>query len=394
MWIKQRHRLFVNIIRPFCYLYIKLKYRARLDKKRSFKDGAIVMSNHVTGVDAILMGLLVKQQIYYLADKEILTRPFTGKLLSYFFHIIPKEISKNNDFAAIRYSMMVCKENGVIGLFPELNRTYSGDLGYINPNIIKLCKRLKKPIVIINIKGGYGVAPKWGKHKRSGSIEVSFKHVYSYQDYKDIDNEVLYKRIVNDLTVDDYNSKALYKGKSLAMNLEKVLYICPCCKARNTLASSGNIISCNECKLQVEYMPDLTLRANKDSFKFERVNSWYKYQKEEIKKDSYQNKDVIYSDEATIYMPKPYKKRVRLGEGTMYLYNDKFLFKLDNQTLILEHSKIRAVILYGNNKMNIYLGHDTYQVNVSDRVNLLKYLDMFNLIKYNDDSKDNPYLGL
>ena len=383
MWIKRRDKIINTILRPIIYSYLKIFYNIKIDKPRGFKNGAIIFSNHVMKIDPLIVGVMISNPIYYIANEDISDNKYSNKLINFFFRPILKARNKNIDFRTIRYATMVSKENGIVGIFPEGKMSLTGENNKISISTIKLCKRLKKPIVVINIEGGYQSNPSWSINRRKGPIKATFKNIYSYDDYKDIDNEILYNKISSDLNVDNLNNDYEYKGKNLALYLERILYVCPCCKKKNTISTNGNYISCTSCGLRVEYKPNLKLIGNRDSFKLNSINSWYKYDIEEISNKIYKDNDIIYRDDCKVYILKTHKKDVLLGMGTIYLYNDKFLFKLDSQTIILEFNIINNVELYGDLYMDIFIKNDIYRVKGNIRTNLVKYIDIYNLIKEN-----------
>ena len=247
MWIKVRHRVIIEILRPFFTLYLKIKYKFTHDKAIKMPEGSVVLCNHTTTLDPFMLNILFKQNIYFMASKDIFNHRFTGGLIKFLVNPIPKEKGNKSDIAAIKNCMRVAKEKGCIGIFPEGNRTLSGKLGYIDFSIVKLIKALKKPLVICNISGGYPTDPRWGAKIRKGKIHASIREIYQYDEISSMDNEELYKLIVEKLTVDDYNYYPVYKGKNTAEHLERVLYICPICGHMHSIYTKGNMIYCKDC---------------------------------------------------------------------------------------------------------------------------------------------------
>ena len=381
MWVKKRHQIFINIVRPFFKIYLKIKYRFTHDKPIVMPEGSVILCNHTTTLDPVMVSYLFKHHVYYMASKDIFNHRFIGKMLKFWLNPIPKEKGKKSDLNAIKSCMRVAKENGSIGIFPEGNRTFSGELGYIDKSIVKLIKTLKKPLVICNIKGGYPTDPRWGLTIRKGKLNVSIKKIYQYDEIEKMDNEELYELIISQLTVDDYNYHNEYKGKCLAEHLEKIFYICPVCGKMHTISTNKNMIYCSFCELEVEHLPSLEFKANKDEFTFKNVKDWYKWQIDVIKEKDFSYDEIIYQDEMGLYLSVPFKKKQLLSFGMMKMYNDHFEFTGKNENRNIYFNEITAITLVGKKKMNIYVGDTTYQVLNTPKTNLLKYMHLFYVIK-------------
>jgi 1-acyl-sn-glycerol-3-phosphate acyltransferase len=192
-------------------------------------------------------------------------------------------------------------------------------------------------------------------------------------------NEELYELVLSGLRVNDYNYYPNYKGKKLAEHLEKILYICPVCGHMHTISTNKNMIYCSSCKLEVEHLPSLTFKANREEFSFKNVSDWYKWQIEVIKEKDYNYNEVIYQDEVGLYLSQPFKKKELLSFGIMKIYNDRFTFDGYDKEFLFDD--IIAVTLVGKKKMNIYVDDTTYQIFNNPKTNLLKYMHLFYVIK-------------
>lgn len=394
MWKKRRHKIVITILRPFFKLYFKIKYKCSFDKKIKIDGGSIILSNHVTTLDPFMIGCLFSDHVYYMASLDLFEHKFVGKLIKWLVNPIPKEKSKSSDLNAIKICIKVAKENGNICIFPEGNRTLSGKLGNIDYSIVKLVKKLKKPLILCNIEGGYGTDPRWCNKVRKGKMHVGIKHIYQYDEIKDMDNDELYSLIINTLNVDDVNYHNSYKSNAKAESLERVFYICPVCKKMHSITTSKNIIKCSNCGLEVEYLENLTFKANKAEFKFNIINDWYEYQIDVIKNINYETLDAIYEDKIEVWEPRLFNSKLKIGTGVIKIYSDKFIFELESGTIKLNFDEIEGVTLLGKKKMNIYCNNKTYQIFRKKVINLLKYMHLFYLLKNRRQGVDNEFLGL
>ena len=81
------------------------------------------------------------------------------------------------------------------------------------------------------------------KRRRRGRLSVSVKKVLSYEEYKVLSDEELFKLIIDNLTVDDFSLGIKFKGKDKAEYLESILYICPVCHKLHKLYTNRKILS-------------------------------------------------------------------------------------------------------------------------------------------------------
>ena len=393
-WRKPRHRIITRIVRFFLLIHLKIKYRFKHDKSVKFKEGAIILSNHVTTMDPFMVGALIKGPMYFMTTMDLFQNKRLGKLIRWLVNPIPKQKSKPSDLAAIKASIKVAKENGSIVIFPEGNRTLSGKLGYIEPSIVKLVKMLKKPLVLVNIEGGYGCDPRFSQKVRKGQVKASFKAIYQYDEIKDMDNDELFKIIVDGLTVNDLDPTKKFKSERSAEYLERVFYKCPICNEYHQIYSEGNNVYCKKCGLKVEYLENLRFKANYEKFKFETVYDWYTWQINEAMVIEYTDDKLIYSDSVKLFEPRFNQKKLFLGEGKMELYNDHFKFVLSKEELIIKFEEIEGITLVGKKKMNIYANDKTFQVLYDDKINFLKYMHTYYIIKNKKVGNENGFIGI
>ena len=394
MWVKKRHRVIIGILRVLLTPYFKLKYKFKHSKRIKLGKGSVVLCNHTTTMDPFFVSFLFKENLYFMASKDIFNHKFTGRLIRWLVNPIPKEKGKKSDITAIKNCMRIIKEGGNICIFPEGNRTFSGKLGNVDYSIVKLVKALKVPLVICNINGGFGTDPRWGNKIRKGHLYAGVKSFYQYNEIKDMDNDLLYDLIINELTVDDFNFYSKYRGKNLAEDLERIFYVCPCCGMMHSIYTKKNNIYCKKCGLEVIYNEDLSFTADREKFTFKYVYEWYNWQIELLKKNEYATTDLIYTDDMELYLSEPFKPKKLIGDGKIKMFNNRFEFISDEELITFNFDDISAMTLVGKKKINIYIGNITYQLFKSSKTNLLKYLHTYYVIKNKNTGGNYEFLGL
>lgn len=394
MWCNKRHRIVYKILMPLFNAYYLLRYNTTIQPAALPKEGAVVIANHVTTLDPVLMGMKFREPIYFMASKHIFQNRLIGRVLKWLVNPIPKEKMNKSDIASIKNCIQIAKENGSICIFPEGNRTFSGKLGYVDPAIIKLVKHLKKPLIVCNIIGGYGADPRWGSADRRGKMDVVVKKTYSYEQIKATANDELYQMILQDMSVDEYAAGTVFRSRRRAECLESILHICPICGREHTLSSHKHQLSCAGCGTAVTFREDLLLECDNEAFPFRYVHEWYDYQVERMKEKVLTADALIYRDTIDLYKPRVNRRKEHLGSGTICLYPDRITFNLGAKPLVLPLEEVYAITLIGNKIMDIYFQDITYRVMGAHSTNLIKYMHMFYIMKNKAAGDENGFIGI
>lgn len=132
---------------PISFLFLKVKNRYYLPKGK-----AIIVCNHTSNFDPILISLASLQELYFLAKKELfqVNRFFTWLIKT--FNAISLDRT-GIDLTALKKVEEVFKKNKKIVLFPEGTRSKNGKLGDFKEGASFLALRFSVPIVPCYIKG-------------------------------------------------------------------------------------------------------------------------------------------------------------------------------------------------------------------------------------------------
>ena len=394
MICKKRYRIITEILRPFFAVYYFLQFNCWVKKEKLPQEGAVILCNHVTTLDPVLIGLKFNKPIFYMTSKHVFQNRWIGKLLKFLVNPIPKEKINKSDIAAIKMCMQIAKENGSICIFAEGNRTFNGKLGYVDPAIIKLAKRLGKPLIVCNILGGYGSEPRWCRGVRRGKMEVTIKRTYSVEQMMEMSNDVLYQQVVSDMTVDEFATDVRFKNRRRAECLESILHICPVCGKEHHLYSHKHEVRCSGCGNVVVYNEDMSLSCDNKAFPFRYVHQWYDYQLDILRSKEFPEGKRIYADEIALYKPQLWQKKELVGKGQIQLYSDAIRFALDSGEMIFPIADILGITLIGNKIMDIYVGDVTYRVKADHATNLIKYMHTYYIIQNRVKGLSGSYVGI
>ena len=374
-WVRNRHKFYTFVFRGLLKPIFKLICNIKAYKYKIPKDeNVFIISNHQTDIDPIFVGFSMNKPLYYIATDSLFSSKLAAGFLNHCFAPIPKKKGLSDPFC-IKTILRVAKEKGSICLFAEGNRTYAEFQYYIDPSLAKLIKALKMPLILYNISGGSGVYPRFGKKKRRGKIEGKVVERIEVEDLLKMSDEQIIEKIKETIKVYDSDSKNLYKSKSRAEYLERMLFVCPCCHKMNTIYSKNEYVYCSNCDLKVEYLENLHLKSTNDSCNFDRLVDWYDFQKQYLKDISFDDNQEICVDEIKLYQSNVNKPRKLLFKGKMILNNKELVFE-NYLTIPLIDIIIASPI--GGVKFNFSTNEKNYLVIGNERFNPLKYVLLFN----------------
>lgn len=397
-WIKLRHRLVTRLAYMVLHPYCKIKYGIKIEKfKEQNGRQYLVLFNHQTAFDQFFVGCSFKGAIYYVASEDLFSNGFVSSIIRYIVAPIPIK-KQTTDIGAVMNCMRVAKEGGTIAMAPEGNRTFSGKTEYMNPAVAPLAKKLKLPIALYRIEGGYGTHPRWSDVVRRGKMRSYVSRVIEPDEYKNLSNDELYELIKAELYVNEANADNEFLHKKRAEYLERTMYVCPNCKL-SEFESKDNIIECKKCGLKIEYGTNTQLKGIGCDFPFKFVNDWYEYQEFFINTLEVNDftKEPLYRDKAEMSEVIVYKKKLSMRkECDLALYGDRIIIDEGKvNELVFAFDKISAVTILGRNKLNIYSDNRIYQLKSGKRFNAVKYVNIFNrFVNLNKGDENAKFLGL
>jgi len=379
-WLKYRHRIVRHLAGAVLCPISRLRYGIRIEPFREQGDRAyLILMNHQTAFDQFFVGLSFRGPVYYVASEDLFSKGWVSSLIRWVVAPIPIK-KQTTDINAVMNCIRVAREGGTIAMAPEGNRTYSGRTGYMNPAVAGLAKKLKLPIALYRIEGGYGVHPRWSDVIRKGKMRSYVSQVIEPEEYASMSNEELLGIIEKGLLVDEGQADALFLSDRRAEYLERAIYVCPFC-GLSEFESSGNRIRCKKCGREVEYGEDKALTGVGFDFPFSFVTQWYDYQNDFVSRlDLAPFKDSpLYCDQASLSQVIVYKTKVPLrASASVKLYGDRIVIDEGSEnTLVLPFEEISAAAVLGRNKLNIYHSNTVYQFKGGKRFNALKYVNIY-----------------
>lgn len=397
-WMRFRHRVVTKVA------YIVLKpfavgmYGIKVEKfKEQGNRPYLILYNHQTAFDQFFVGMAFKGPIYYVASEDLFSNGFVSTLIRWLVAPIPIK-KQTTDVAAVINCIRVAKEGGTLAIAPEGNRTYSGKTEYISPAIASLAKKIKLPILLYRIEGGYGVHPRWSDKTRRGKMRSYVSRVIEPEEYMTMSNEELFSLIEQGLSVDEGVADAEFKSEKRAEYLERAMYVCPYC-GLSEFESHGNEIECKKCHRKIVYGADKKLAGVGFEFPYRFVTEWYDAQKDfvcSLDLTAFES-EPVYCDRAALSEVIVYKKKCLLRKtAEIKLYGNRIVIdEGSTEELVFPFEEVTAISVLGRNKLNIYYDKRVFQLKSDKRFNALKYVNIYyhnkNISKGDTNGK---FLGL
>lgn len=144
------------LARVFAYIVLMPIFFVRVINKHNLciKYGCVVICNHISNWDPIVLGHSVKSQpVCYMAKEEL----FENRVANWFLrrlHAIPVARGKS-DLKAVKTGLAALKNGKILGIFPEGTRSETGELLPFEPGAALMALRAGVPVVPVFISGNY-----------------------------------------------------------------------------------------------------------------------------------------------------------------------------------------------------------------------------------------------
>lgn len=297
----RRHKFIYDFVRLPVRIFLWFKIRFHRGKVNKTKGPFVLISNHVTNFDMLMLSISFKEYMYYVVSEHAFRAGFGSKVLKYFFDPIARPKASVGSGTVLEMKRRL-KQGHSICIFAEGLRSANGLTSPMMPATAAVLKLFNVPIVTCRIHGGYFASPRWSLGLRKGRTECELIHVYTPEEIKKLSADELDKALNADIFEDAYEwnreRKIPYKGKKLAEGIENELVACPNCHGLNTIRSKGNTFFC-ECGMNGTI--DEYGKLSGDGFCFETVTEWDKWERKLIEElPDYDGEQVLASSENQI----------------------------------------------------------------------------------------------
>lgn len=157
---------------------------------------ALLLSNHQSFLDPLIVGAAARRHLCFLARKTLFRNRFFAGLIRRTNAVpVDQEGIAKEGLKAILERLHVGQ---AVLVFPEGERTHTGEVQPLKPGILLLIKRLSVPIVPVGLAGAFDALPRtrhWPKLSpfflppTGADITVSIGKPFSSERYRDMPRE-------------------------------------------------------------------------------------------------------------------------------------------------------------------------------------------------------------
>lgn len=322
----KRHQRLWTLLRPLARLILWLKFNYRCE---SFAPEGpfLLVCNHVTDWDPILVAAAVRRQMYFVASEHVLRQGLVSRFIRWAQAPIARQ-KGGSAAGTVKAMLRTLRDGHNVGLFPEGNRCWDGVTGEFPASTAKVVKSSGASLVTFRLTGGYFASPRWaGTSIRRGRMSGEVVGVYSPELLKTMSAGDIRALIARDLQEDAYarqrKAPVAFRGRRLAEHLETLLFACPKCGSLHQMRSEGDRFFCRSCGMTARYTEEGYFTG--DGLPFDTVRDWYRWQTEKLHAlcDEAQDAEPIFSDGGLeLYAVHTAKGLEPIGRGELRLFRD------------------------------------------------------------------------
>ncbi len=162
------------------YLHVTLRlaaaglFRVRCSGRENepAEGGGLVLSNHQSLFDPVLVGLTLNRRLNYLARESLFNFGPFGWLINS-LDAIPID-REGLGLAGLKETLRRVKRGELVLIFPEGTRSHDGEVSPLKPGFSALAKRARVPLVPVGIDGAYQA---WPRDRLLPSLSTIYVHV-------------------------------------------------------------------------------------------------------------------------------------------------------------------------------------------------------------------------
>lgn len=380
--MSKKLNFFTALLRPVGYLVAKLKFGYQYKKAKNLPENYIVLSNHVTDYDPILVGLSFKPQMYYVASEHITRWGWIYKVLNFVFEPIIRYKATVAASTVMDILRKVRKGNNIC-IFAEGVRTWDGVTAPVVPATAQLVKSARCGLVTYRIEGGYFASPNWASsgNTRRGRLYGAPVGIYTKEDLSKMSVEEIDAIIKRDLHEDAYarqkEEMRPYRGRKLAEGLESLIFLCPKCRAHRTLTSKKDTVTCSACGCSFTYDKYGMLNGIDCKTVYD-LNQW---QRGELAKDT-ENSVQYTAPNASLYTIEGHELKT-VCEGDAHITPDAIT--IANVTIPL--STVSDMGMHGRRTLIFSTTDNYYELKVPKGKNIIQFMYYREFVKAKTEEK-------
>ena len=233
-----------------------------------------------------------------------------------------------------------------IVMFPEAGYTFDGTATTLSDTIGKCVKMLGIPLVMIKTYGAFSRDPLYNNlQRRKVRVSADIKYLLSKEEIAKMSPEEITAIVFKEFAFDGFkwqkDNRVKIDEDFRADGLERILYKCPVCKKECTTLGKGITLRCESCGAEYELSEYGELIAKNVDNTFPHIPDWYKWEREEVKREIEQGKYLLDTP-VDIWISTDTSGVYSVGEGRLVHTKDGFKLTGDDGDINYEHKPLAS----------------------------------------------------
>ena len=371
-----------SIIMKLTRLYLFGKCRIRVDKNllteiAEIKGSFLLLANHGTAFDFYFASRVAPEKRFAIVMNRHI---FNNKLIkkgATKAGVIPKKLF-SPDVDTIKRIMRASAQGYPILMMPEGRMSSVGVSYPINPAVTKLAKKLNIPVVLVKVRHGFFVKPKWRKNYMRNTVNVSAVNIIGKEQIAELSGDRLYEMISDGLYTDDFEeTPPLFRRGGKAKGLENVLYACPRCGALYSTRSKNNVLFCTACHAEYE----IDERYSFKSGEFKNMRDYY-FALEKLEKKKADNLELSFDVTMKIFHKDDNGYETDAGRFTLTREKISFISGADGEDFEINNCDLESIAYSAGEEFEFYRNDRLYYFYpVTERKLCARVALIFDMIK-------------
>jgi len=188
-------RLWYGYLHVMCRLLAAGLCQIRCNGRENVpRSGAVlVLSNHQSLFDPVLVGLACDRRLNFLARDTLFRSKLFGWLIRS-LDAVPID-REGLGLGGIKETLRRLKRDEMVLIFPEGRRTNDGNLARLKPGFCALARRGNSAVLPIAIDGAFDAWPRWRPLPRRACIHIEFGPAIRPEEFASMTDEALMAEI-------------------------------------------------------------------------------------------------------------------------------------------------------------------------------------------------------